>query len=277
LGDGRAAEPTLWPPAGLEGVEAQCVATDVGDLWLPTSDEVIRPFLLRRGHWEREEAALLRALVRRGTRFLDVGANVGYFSLLAARNAPEVSVDAVEPHPVVSRLLGLNLWAGRVAHRRWELALSAGDRLAVLSTSPTNAGDTRTRTDGMAGTVSGLVVPACAGDELFAGRAFDVVKIDVQGFEPDVVAGLTQVIQRSTNIRIVAEFWPTALREKGLDPQEVLESYRRWGLRVAVQVRGRVQRLPTPDVLSICDSAGPDGQVNLLLTREADDPRLVSL
>jgi hypothetical protein len=88
-------------------VEAQ---TTVGPLLLPSADEVITPTLCRYGVWEPGETRFLRALVRPGDVFVDVGAHVGYFSLLAAsRVGEEGAVIAVEPEPRNLRLLRANL------------------------------------------------------------------------------------------------------------------------------------------------------------------------
>ena len=83
-------------------------------------------------------------------------------------------------------------------------------------TTATNLGDTlvgtaaRDADDGAM--VAAMVAPAAVGDELFPDVGFDVVKIDVQGYELEVVTGLQGVIARSIGIVLVAEFWPSALR-----------------------------------------------------------------
>ena len=74
----------VLPPPVRDGGPFERIETDLGPLWMQTSDEVMRPYLLRRKAWEESTGALLRRLLRPGARFLDVGANVGYFSLFVA-------------------------------------------------------------------------------------------------------------------------------------------------------------------------------------------------
>ncbi len=252
------------PPA-LAGDEFECLDTDVGPMWFRKSDDVIRPHVRSTGTWESEEGQLLRSLIRPGCRFLDVGANIGYFSLLAASAAPHVTVDAVEPLPANLELLRFNLWYRGVTARIWPLALSDGGRGAVLSTSTTNPGDTRSRMDRLVGTTSSLVAPAASADELFSDRSFDVVKIDVQGSEPEVLRGMTEIIARSPGIVIVAEFWPQALTERGRHPLDVLDGYRRAGFEIVTQVGNDLAMLDDNAVIATTTSAGPYGQVNLVL------------
>jgi len=256
---------SMLPPA-LQGGPFEEIDTAIGPLWMLSSDEVMRPYLFRHRAWEESEAELLATLIKPGARFLDVGANIGYFSLFAARTADGVAIDAVEPHPVLNTLLRANLWANRVQARVWDTALGSDRRLLPLESAPMNAGDTR-----VTGTVReksySLVVPVAPADELFRGRSFDVVKIDVQGWEPEVVAGMERIVRESPGIVLVVEFWPTGLRDRGLDPHEVLDRYRAFGYELAVQDDVGIGHCAVEDVVDECDSAGKNGQVNLVLRR----------
>jgi FkbM family methyltransferase len=252
------------PPPPVDVREFEEVPTALGPLWFDRRDEVMRPYIKHRQAWEENEGALLRALIKPGTRFLDVGANVGYFSLLAARAASHVIIDAVEPHPGNAAALRWNLWINHVAATVHQLALDDRRRHLRLQVTPTNMGDVRV-SDRIA-TTDAIEVDAVPADELFAGRSFDVVKIDVQGWELEVIRGMQQTIGRSPGIVLVAEFWPTALRERDLEPLAVLDVYRALNLDVVTQVDDRLRRLKDEDIIEICDSAGTYGQVNLLLS-----------
>ena len=252
------------PPAPYVGEELVRLLTDVGELWIPASDGVMRPYLEERGTWEPAEGALLAEFFRPGLRFLDVGANVGYFSLMVGVRCPGATIHAFEPHPLTSRVLALNAWGSGADITAHALALSDGDRILALTTADTNLGDTRSRPAG-SGT---LLAPAAMLDEVLPDAVFDLVKIDVQGFEPEVVAGMAGMLERSPEVVIVAEFWPSALRERGLDPVQVLLSYRELGLTIRTQV-GEDLGSPKPvEVVRVCDQAGDNGQVNLVLTRD---------
>ena len=68
--------------------------------------------------------------------------------------------------------------------------------------------------------------PAASGDDLFAGKSFDLVKIDTQGWEFEILLGLDGTLRRSTGARIIAEFHPGILRDRGREPLEILARYR---------------------------------------------------
>ena len=194
LGPGTATTSPAPRPLGWD--EFEPVDVDAGRFWMSRRDEVMRPYMSKAGTWEPEEGRLLRSLIRPGERFLDIGANVGYFSVLVGKAAPGVSVDAVEPDPNNVRALEFNLWVNRVQARVWPLALDDTDRSLLLSGHQTNLGDLRcdrvvTGLNGSTPTpqttesdaLRSWVVPPASGNELFAGRAFDLIKVDVQGWE----------------------------------------------------------------------------------------------
>lgn len=256
------------PPPLHDGGPFELVRTDFGPFWMQTSDEVMRPYLLRRRRWADSAAELLRRLLLPGSRFLDVGANIGYFSVFAHLLALDIQIDAVEPHPVLYSLLQTNLWGNDVRARTHNTAL--GDERSVLpmTSAPMNPGDSRVGVQTPDGRYD-LVVPVLPADELFPRRTFDVVKIGVQGFEPEVVLGMQRIIRDSPAIVLVVDFWPLALTDRGLDPAEVLERYRKMGLHIAVNDDGGTGTCSSENVIEHCRSAGPNGQVNLILRRTA--------
>jgi FkbM family methyltransferase len=256
-------EPVDLPPV-LHGGPFEQVQADVGSFWVLASDEVMRPYIAERGQWEEATAELLRSLIRPGCRFLDVGANFGYFTMFAHHLVGDVHVDAVEPHPVLCDLLRANLWLNDCHAQVWNVALGNQRMLIPMSSPPMNPGDSRV---GASATGAELVVPILSADDLFVGRSFDVVKIDVQGWEPDVIVGMERIVRDSPGIVLVVEFFPTALRERGLEPEEVIERYRRLGCHIAVHDDWGLGNCELDDVVAHCDSGGRDGQVNLVLRR----------
>jgi hypothetical protein len=102
---------------------------------------------------------------------------------------------------------------------------------------------------------------------LFAGRSFDVIKIDVQGWEFAVIDGLSEVLDRSPGVRILAEFQPGILRSQHRVPSEVLASYHASGYRVRCLVGDRMLERTDAQIVELCDAAGSVGSVILLLER----------
>lgn len=226
---------------------------------------MLLPYLSSAHCWEPTEVALLRTLFSLTTRFLDVGANVGYFSALAAQCSKFGTIDAVEPDPANVALLRLNLWALAPSATVWPVCLGDSRKVVPFTRNMVNCGDGRVGLGARAGTLAAMA----RGDELFEGRSFDVIKLDVQGYESDVLSGLQQVLKRSSNVRVVLEFFPEAIARRSLDPKDVLKFYSSLGMDRLVELRGKLCRLEDEEILALCAKAGPNGSVNLLLRNGA--------
>jgi hypothetical protein len=68
-------------------------------------------------------------------------------------------------------------------------------------------------------------------------------------------------------VHIVTEFWPAPLRATERSPTDILARYRQLGYRIKVSAGDDVVEMTDAEIVELCDSGGPDGQVNLLLER----------
>lgn len=183
-----------------------------------TRDHGISSWIIMGGTWENFVDNILSQIVRPGDRVLDAGANQGYYTIrLGTIVGPEGRVFAFEPNPELYELLetnvDINAYQGRC--RIFRQALGAEPGTAELGFSYNNMG---------AGTISPhlghgmkkVSVEVVRGDDVLPQDAvFEVMKFDVEGFEPLVAQGLAKTIARSPRAAIVLEVWSPAWREIG--------------------------------------------------------------
>ncbi|WP_282948104.1 FkbM family methyltransferase [Cellulomonas endometrii] len=256
------------------GTEERCdgepkltlIESDAGPLWLHADDGMILPFLRGTGTWEPEEGGLLRRIVRDGATFVDVGANVGYFSRLIARHCRPARIIAFEPHPLLVPVLRRNVAGAQPPVEVHALALGDAPATVELRSAPHNIGDTRVARTTTEPTQDAVTARMSTFDDEVRGRV-DVVKIDVQGYELDVLRGMRRVIAENPQLVVVAEFWPGALEERGLRPAAVLAEYRAMGFETAMLRWGGPVHADDGEIFAFARSAGPDGQANLVLRR----------
>jgi FkbM family methyltransferase len=205
----------------------------MGRLWMPRSDMTMRLMFLSRGTWETEESAFLGHHIAPSSTVVNVGANVGYTSLVLSRIVgPTGHVIALEPEPLNFKLLCVNTaGAGNVL----PIHTAAGETTGSirLNLSATNAGDHRTAPHENA--VCGIEVPMVALDDLLADRTIAAIVSDTQGFDHRVVAGASDLISRCHPV-ITVEFWPDGIRNVGDDPGEVLRGYQSLGYSRMIDV-----------------------------------------
>ena len=199
------------------------------------------------GQYERHTARACRQLLRPGMIVADVGAHVGYFSLLFADCVGESGhVYAFEPHPYNRCLLQLN------TARRTNITVvgkAVADRSAEVPffASSIGSGSHSLREDRVAAHAR-AVVHAITLDEFFDGMRLDFVKIDVEGAEELVLAGAERLLNSAKPPALLLEVCPQLATASGGEvPSLTLLRHKGYCLTIIDDTAGRVEPLDTPD------------------------------
>lgn len=232
-------------------------------------DRAVGARLRRRGIWSEAETALCRLRVRPGMTVLDIGANLGYFTLLLSDLVgPRGQVFAIEPDPHNLRLLRGNVSRNRRRNVTvLPTALSRQEGTMPLYRSRDNFGDHRLG-HGEAGREM-VQVPVTTLDALLAHIAtpIDFIKMDIQGAEAAVLAGGQSLFRSDGPLQMISELWPDGMRSMGDDPLQYLLLLHEHGFRLSYLARGkRLQLLPLPD-REACEKVCHGGEVNLFAER----------
>lgn len=182
----------LLPTGPLPRVRAR-LAPGV-DVDLDPAGALARASVIAAGYEHGEVEALAEALRPDGL-FLDVGANIGWFTLMLATHRPAARVWAFEPLPATAGRLAENVRrAGRDNVRVVPAAAGRAAGEAAFTPTADDAFTHRSTGDGPSVACSVTTV-----DEEWerAGRPrVDAVKVDVEGAEPDVLRGAERVLRR---------------------------------------------------------------------------------
>jgi FkbM family methyltransferase len=218
-------EPPLLP---INTVEADTV---LGPLWLAAEDTLITPLIQQYGFWEPDVAAFFEARLRPGMRFVDVGANLGYFSVLASRLVgPAGQVVAVEPGERSGAVLRANLWR-HGCRNTVVVPAAAWHESGHVQFEINPDGGSGDWVNPYERRGEATVVAAAALDDVLEGPVHGV-KVDAQGADHLVLRGMARTLAMSPDVEIVVEFLPTLPNLYG-DPQlEVLAEYRAMGFEL---------------------------------------------
>lgn len=192
-----------------------------------TADRAISPWIIMGGVWETFVDNVLCALLRPADVFLDVGANMGYYTVKAGTIVgPQGRVFAFEPNPELFPLLVDNIDINGFNGRVTSFALAAGAEAgsSLFRVSPTNMGGGWVAAPGTPGASApdGLRIGIDRVDALLPpGTVVDVVKIDTEGFEPLVLRGMAETLARSPASALVVEISLLQWRQHG-DPFAIL-------------------------------------------------------
>ena len=205
--------------------------------------------------WEPHTTAVFEQHVRPGMTVVDVGANVGWFSMLAAALVgPGGRVVAVEPWSENCRLLLLSILENGFDHvELWPLAVDRARGWAHFMNHVGSNGGLipGSREDLASG--RGTVVPAFPLDDLLAPEEpVHFLKIDVEGAEHRVVLGASRTLERHRPV-VLSEFsLEMSGRVCGIEPVEYLRWFttRGWRLHVVEKDGGGEPRpFGTPEEL----------------------------
>jgi FkbM family methyltransferase len=215
----------------------------------PTLDRLVSLYAHRFGWMGRAEKRFLSSVARYDTIVADVGANQGVYTLWLAQVATGGHIYAFEPDPDLFQSLENNVRANQLQNVS-TIQAAASNRSGTLAftTNGLNRGDNRIDAKAYRETNTQRV-QAVTLDEIVSDRRLDLLKIDVQGFEIEVLLGAQKTLKANPAITIVFEFWPYGLRQAGHRPNELWDLLQEAGFSIAALAPdGRLSAAP-PEAL----------------------------
>lgn len=227
-------------PSGLMLIETQGI-----NLYVNTDDKAISPTLMMHGIYEKHEVAILKKLIKPGMIFVDIGANIGYFSLIAANIMQNKGrVYSFEPEPNNYDILLKN-----VENNDYEniipinKAVSNYDGKIKFFRDKRNLGGHSFSKGNLGNFADFLEIEAVTLDSYFKDIVdnIDVIKIDTQGAEGLIIDGADNLL-KNKNIKILMEYWPYGLRNMGADPYQLLVKMVKKGFKISFVDNGGILR-----------------------------------
>jgi FkbM family methyltransferase len=178
------------------------------------------------GLYEFEDMAFVLHFLRPDDLFVDVGANIGSYTILASA---AVGADSISLEPVpktfsyLMRNLQVNAIQSRVDARNVAAGAAAGITKFTVGLGPMN----RVAVDGDSASIDVPIVPL---DDLIAARKPVMIKIDVEGFETEVVRGARQAFAAASLQAVLLERNGSGKRF-GFDEDELHRNVMSFGFR----------------------------------------------
>jgi FkbM family methyltransferase len=245
-------------------------ALDGFALWLDSDDGSVSAVIADRGVWEPHVTDVLRSTLRPGATFVDVGANVGYHTFLAASLVgANGRVVAVEPSSENCRLLQLAKLDNDFSNVTiLPVALDRTTGVRYLSSHlGTNGGLVRDTQEallnGYGTTVLALTLDDIAPDKV------DVLKIDVEGAEFRVLDGSRKVLERDRPVILMEFSYEMSSRVSEVDPCEALNDLLALGYRLSLLDQATNQRVHVRSAEALLDDWGDPLRVEDLLLEPA--------
>ena len=180
-------------------------------LYVDPQDQSVSAHLIARGAWEFWVEHAVRNLVREGDHVVEVGANVGYFTIIMARLIGESGrMTSFEANPHLAELVRRSLLLNGYAPRADIRAQAAADRQCELefftSTTMNGGGHLGIMHEAETTGLQPLRVQAVTLDSVMGDAPVQFLRMDAEGAEPLVLKGAQAMIARSPELRICMEW-----------------------------------------------------------------------
>lgn len=179
---------------------------------------------------------LFKRAIKPGATVLDIGAQFGYYSLLAAKlTGPDGMVFSFEPVPRNFEVLIKNIEMNNYNDIICPIQKAVGNKRELVTIFLYEHSDShgmfRHPTAAVDKTIS---VECITVDEFLEGRPVDVIKIDIEGNEPFALEGMEKTISKNKNLILFTELAPIFLRKAGVEPRDYISQLKNLGFKIQI-------------------------------------------
>ena len=182
------------------------------------------------------DTKIIREEIHEGDIVIDVGANIGYYTLIFAQLVGSSGkVFAFEPEPknfeILKKNIEINNYQNIVAEQK-----IVSDKSGIVKLFIAEHGIVGHRINQEKSSQKFIEVESIILDnyikKLNLDNKINFIKIDVEGSEPKVLEGTKEIIQKSNQLKIFTEFNREVVKEYGIEPKEMIDLFYRNGFKI---------------------------------------------
>lgn len=198
-------------------------------------DDAVISGALTFGTYEISETEIFKSCLKPGMTVVDVGANIGYYTVMAALAIGNNGhVIAYEPAPENFSFLKSNISLNKLSNViAVQKALSDHSGIETLYLTENNKGTHSFANNRKV--KKSITVPTDTLDnslEKMGTEHVDIIKMDVEGAEPMVISGMDKTLSQNPDVIIFMEFYPLAITRLGHKPIDLLDKLSRRGFHI---------------------------------------------
>ncbi|MCX6719014.1 MAG: FkbM family methyltransferase [Candidatus Taylorbacteria bacterium] len=207
------------------------------------------------GAFEKTEIDLFRRCLKPGMTVVDIGANIGYYTVIAAKNiGSNGKLFAYEPenrnYSFLEKNIGINKLTNVIP---FKIGISDKKGTNKLYLDDDNKGR---HSFVFNEDKSAISIETDTLDESlrrYGSPTIDIIKIDIEGAEFLALQGMKETIKRSPNLIIFSELYPKGMRKLGGDPRKYLENLVESGFSLSIIDGDSNKVTPISDIQEFVD------------------------
>ena len=223
------------------------ISVDGFIMGVPAEEWGFAMFLSHAGYFEHGSELFFESLLKPNMRVIDLGANLGIYTLRALRK--KCMVFAYEPTPRTFDLLRQNIKASGFAEsgriQAYQMAVSDQCGTINFYENPSMCGHNSIY--GESGQQPIEVSVTTLDSQLDTLQRIDLIKMDIEGAEYHALLGMRELIRRNPDLQIIMEFAPEHIRRAGREPEALLALIHELGFTVYLINEVSAQAEPVKD------------------------------
>lgn len=246
---------------------------DGNKIYVHKEDDFISHTLYLNNVWEPFETQLIRKLINSEDIVVDIGAHIGYYTLLTSKLVGKKgAIYSFEPDPDSFKLLKKNVEENNLTNVTLiKKAVSNKNSSTKLYISSDNKGDHRIFKPERYKRL--INIESTTLDTFFKqlNRKINLIKMDIQGAEINAIKGMLHILSKNENLKLILEFWPYGYKQAGNDPKElfiILEKYHFKYIYKIDDHNNKIVMMTPGQLLLYSGRSKPQEHVNLLFLRK---------
>ncbi len=223
------------------------------------------------GIWEPLTTEFINKEIKNGDVVLDLGANIGYFTLILAKLVgPNGKVFAFEPDPGNLALLEKNIKLNNL-HNVILVPKAVSNETGKVQLYLYGDDKPRTTTSNLQNSHQSIEVESTTLDDYFKdyNGQIDFIKIDIEGAEGKAIQGASSLLEKNKNLKMVVEFSPFHLKASGIGAEEHLNLLSKHGF-IFYDIDEKKDKIESVTIEFLLKTYTPENEnyTNLLCLRE---------
>ena len=224
-----------------KGLKKKFILHDGLKFYFEEEDRSFISFLITNDEYERETCEAIESILKPGDTFVDLGANIGFYTLIASRIVGENGkVFSFEPTPSTFQTLKKNIKENNFSN----IVIAEDNAVSNVSgvahfkvtegsemNSVTNSNDEST-----------ISVKKISLDKYFSNidhNKIDLIKMDIEGQEYNALLGMKKINLNNKSLKIIFEFHRQALKNNNQSGEEIFNLLSSYGFKIFYGFRKR--------------------------------------
>lgn len=197
--------------------------------------------LFLKGEYEPEITDIFIKTIQKGDVVIDIGANIGYYTLIAARTVGgNGKVFAFEPdhtnYALLKRNIEINRYKNVIPIKK---AVSNANTSAKFFLREDSTVSSLLNDFDKYPSTGSTEVETIILDDFFKDKEsiiskIKLIKMDIEGAEMLALLGMSQIIEKNEKLAIISEFNPDFIKKSGYEPEEFISKLKRYGFKIEV-------------------------------------------